>query len=75
MSDRLTTDDIDQIVEGIEAFIIGGDDEMRDVWNVYLGKLEALKHSLAAPAASPGVERPDPRTAPPVVPQEPRKEN
>jgi hypothetical protein len=39
----LTNADIDQIVEGIEEFIISGDEEVDAIWQPYIAKLNALK--------------------------------
>ena len=38
----LTREDIEQIVEAIELFIIGGDDELDELWRLYIDNLEAL---------------------------------
>jgi hypothetical protein len=35
--------DIDQIIEGIEHFIITGDPEVQGIWQPYIDKLRALK--------------------------------
>jgi len=39
----LTPDDIDQIIEGIEEFIIEGYKDIALVWQPYIDKLNALK--------------------------------
>lgn len=45
----LTPDDIDQIVEGIEHFIIGGDRdvELQAIWQPYIDKLRALRSIIS----------------------------
>jgi hypothetical protein len=54
VSTRLTIDDIDQIIEGIDHFIISGDPAVQEVWQPYLDKLAALRAGLEAPT-EPGV--------------------
>ncbi len=46
--ERLSVADIDQIVEGIEHFIIGYpvDPEVRDIWRPYVHKLTALRADI-----------------------------
>lgn len=39
----MTNDDIDQIVEGIEQFIISGNDDVAEIWKPYIHKLIRLK--------------------------------
>jgi hypothetical protein len=46
--DDLTAADIDQIIEGIEYFIIEGYPEVDRVWQPYIAKLEQLKARLFA---------------------------
>jgi hypothetical protein len=44
----MTCDDVDQLVEGIEHFIIGGDHpDVRDIWQPYIDKLNALRVAIA----------------------------
>jgi hypothetical protein len=47
-SNTLTVDDIDQIIEGIEEFIIEGYADVAKTWQPYIDKLEASKHLLVA---------------------------
>lgn len=42
----MTDADIDQIHEGIEEFIISGNDEVADIWGRYLTELMILKTVL-----------------------------
>lgn len=51
----MTPADLDQIIEGIELFIIGPveDPERRAVWQPYIDKLNGLRDLLAAPAWCP----------------------
>ena len=49
----MTVEDIDQIVEGIEYFIIGGDDDLAPIWQPYIDKLQALKAAIANAEGSP----------------------
>jgi hypothetical protein len=44
----MTCEDVDQLVEGIEHFIIGGDHpDVRDIWQPYIDKLNALRVAIA----------------------------
>lgn len=43
---RLTVDDIDQIVEGMDHFIISGDPDVEEVWQPFLDKLALLRADL-----------------------------
>jgi hypothetical protein len=45
-SEGLTPNDIAQIIEGIELFIIGGDPAVREVWQPYIDKLQALRDDI-----------------------------
>lgn len=38
----LTPADIDQLVEGIQEFIIAGDGQLETIWQPYIDKLRAL---------------------------------
>jgi len=42
----LTPEAIDQVVEGIEEFIISGDGEVREVWQPFIDKLQATRTVL-----------------------------
>jgi hypothetical protein len=39
----MTNEDIDQIVQGIEEFIICGDPDVQEIWQPYIDKLNELK--------------------------------
>lgn len=44
----LTVEDIDQIVDGIEHFIMDGDPDVDAIWQPYVDKLRAQRLLLAA---------------------------
>lgn len=46
----LTVDDVDQIIEGIEHFIIKNDRDVAAIWRPYIAKLEALRDRIAGRA-------------------------
>jgi hypothetical protein len=43
---RLTVADIDQIIEGIEHFIMNGDPEVDQIWQPYIDKLKVLRSDV-----------------------------
>jgi hypothetical protein len=59
MSDPLSVDDIDQIVEGIEYFIIEGDEDVREIWLPYINKLTDLRADLLVGAPRGETTHPD----------------
>lgn len=47
---RLTAEDLDQIAEGIECFIMNGDPNVDAIWQPYVDQLKAQRAVLAAAA-------------------------
>ena len=50
---ELSVDDIDQIIEGIDHFVIGTEPDIEVIWQPYLDKLAALRKDLRLVAAAP----------------------
>lgn len=48
----LSIDDIDQIIEGIEQFIVSGDPDVREAWQEYIDKLQALRSAIVSAVQS-----------------------
>lgn len=42
----LTAEDIEQIIEGIEHFIVGNDEDLELIWQPYIDKLNALREEV-----------------------------
>jgi hypothetical protein len=40
----LTDEEIDDLIEAFETWVIGADDELEIIWRPYLNKLMALKN-------------------------------
>lgn len=49
----LTCKDIDQIIDGIQEFIVEGDTRVLELWQPYIDKLQALQALQTLPAVAP----------------------
>jgi len=48
MTEPLTIEDIDQIADGIEHFIMNGDPPVDAIWQPYIDKLQAQRALIVA---------------------------